>query len=70
MEVNASDYVTGGVLSIEYKDEQQRPIAYLSKSLNETEKKYEIHDKKMLAVIRKLKNQRHLLKGAKFNFEV
>ena len=31
-------------------------MAYLSKSPNETERNYEIHDKKMLAVIRKLEN--------------
>ena len=30
----------------------------------------EIHDKKMLAVIRELKNWRHLLEGTKFKFEV
>ena len=29
---------------------------FLSKSLNETEKNYEIHDKEMLAVVRELEN--------------
>ena len=64
------DYVTVGVLSIEYKDEQWRPVAYLSKSLNKTERNYKIHDKKILAVIRELENQRYLLKGIKFKFKV
>jgi len=41
---------------IEYEDGRWRPVAYLSKSLNETERNYEIHDKKMLAVIRGLEN--------------
>ena len=41
---------------IEYKDRRWRPVAYLSKSLNEIERNYEIHDKKMLAVIRGLEN--------------
>jgi len=45
-------------------------VVYLSKLLNETEQNYEIHDKKMLAVIRGLKAWRYLLEGAKFKFEV
>jgi len=45
-------------------------MAYLSKSLNKTERNYEIYNKKMLAIIRGLGNQRHLLEGAKFKFEV
>ena len=40
------------------------------KSLNKTERNYEIHDKEMLAVIRGLENWRHLLEGARFKFEV
>jgi len=56
MEVDASDYATGGVLSMECKDGRWRPVAYLSKSLNKTERNYEIHDKEMLAVIRGLEN--------------
>jgi len=56
MEVNASDYTMGGVLSIECKDRKWRPVDFLSKSLNETERNYEIHDKEMLAVIRGLEN--------------
>ena len=45
-------------------------MAFLSKSLNETEKNYEIHDKEMLAVIRRLENWRYLLEGAKYRFKV
>ena len=45
-------------------------MAFLSKFLNETERNYEIHNKKMLAVIRKLENWRHLLKSAKYKFEI
>jgi len=36
MEIDASDYAMGGVLSIECKDGLWRPVAFLSKSLNET----------------------------------
>jgi len=54
MEIYASDYVTGGVLSMKCPDRRWRLVAYLSKSLNETEKNYEIYNREMLAVIREL----------------
>ena len=56
MEVDMSDYTTGEVLSMEYEDELWRPVAFLSKSLNETKKNYEIYDKEMLVIIRGLEN--------------
>ena len=70
MEVNASDYTMGGVLLIECEDGLWRLVAFLSKSLNETERNYEIHDKEMLAIIRGLENWRHLLENAHFKFEI
>jgi len=45
-------------------------VAYISKSLSDTEKNYEIHDKEMLAVIRCLEAWRHFLEGAWIKFEV
>jgi len=56
MEVDVSDYTTRGVLSMECKDRRWRLVAYLLKSLNETKRNYKIHDKEMLAVIRRLEN--------------
>ena len=56
MEVDTLDYITGGVLFIEYKDRKWRLVVFLSKSLNETERNHEIHDKKMLVVIKGLEN--------------
>ena len=44
------------LIECEDEDGRWRPVAYLLKSLNETERNYEIHDKKMLAVIRGLEN--------------
>ena len=52
--MNASDYMMGGVLSMECKDGLWKPVAFLSKSLNETERNYKIHDKEMLAIVRGL----------------
>ena len=51
MEVDMSNYTIGGVLSIECEDGKWKPVAFLSKSLNETERNCEIYDKEMLAVI-------------------
>ena len=63
MEVDMSDYATRGMLSME-EEEKWKPVAFLSKSLNETERNYEIYDKEMLAIIRGLESWRHLLEGA------
>jgi len=52
VEADASDYATGGMLSMRCEDRKWRPVAFISKSLNATEHNYEIHDKEMLAVIR------------------
>jgi len=52
VEANASNYATGGVLSMKYSDKKWRPVAFISKSLSDTEQNYEIHDKEMLAVVR------------------
>ena len=70
MKVDTSDYATGGVLSMECEDSLWRPVAFLSKSLNETERNYEIHDKEMLAIIRGLEAWRHLLEGVQSKFEI
>ncbi len=43
---------------------------FSQKSLNETERNYEIHDKEMLAITRGLENWRYLLEDAYFKFEI
>ena len=54
IEVNASNYATGGVLLIKCSDDLWRPVAFISKSLSNTERNYEIHNKEMLAIVRYL----------------
>jgi hypothetical protein len=54
IEVDASDYATGGVLSQEMDDGLWHPVAYYSKSMNDAERNYEIYDKELLAIIRAL----------------
>jgi len=70
VEVNASDFAIGEMLSMKCEDERWRPVAYVSKSLSNTEKNYEIHDKEILAVIRCLEVWRHFLESARIKFEV
>ena len=70
VEADASNYATGGVLLIKCSDKKWRPVAFISKSLSDTERNYEIHDKEMLAVIRCLEVWRHFLEGATIKFEI
>jgi len=52
VEADASDFAMGGVLLMKCEDKKWRPVACISKSLNEAERNYKIHNKKMLAIIR------------------
>ena len=70
MKVNISDYAIRGILLIEYEDGQQKLVAFLLQFLNEIERNYKIHNKEILTVIRGLENQKYLLEGAKFKFEI
>ena len=70
VEADASDYATEGVLSLKCEDGKWRLMAFISKSLNATEKNYKIHNKEMLAMIRCLEAWRHYLEGAKLEFEI
>ena len=70
VEVNALDFIMGGVLSMKCKDEKWRPVAYISKLLNKAKRNYEIHNKEMLAIIWCLEVWRHFLEGAKDQFKI
>ena len=69
IEADSSDYAIGAVLS-QLQDGRWHPIAYLSKSLNETQRNYEIYDKEMLAIMLALEEWRHYLIGAIDIFEI
>ena len=51
VEVDTSDFAMGEVLSMKCGDKKWRPVAYISKSLNEAERNYKIHDKEILVII-------------------
>jgi len=70
VEINASNYTTGKVLSMKCSDKLWRPVAFISKSLSDTERNYEIHDKEMLAVVRCLEAWKHFLEGVTVEFKI
>jgi len=70
VEADASNYATEGVLSMKCSDKKWRPVTFISKSLSNTERNYEIHDKEMLVVVRCLEAWRHFLEGATAKFEI
>jgi len=70
VEADASNYATGGVLSIKYLDNLWRPVAYISKFLSNTKRNYEIHDKEILAIVRCLEAWRHFLEGTIAKFKI
>ena len=51
-------------------DELWRPVTFISKSLSNTERNYEIHDKEMLVVVKYLEAWRHFLEGVMMKFEI
>ena len=70
VKADISDFATEEVLLMKCEDEKQKPTIYISKSLNEAEKKYEICDKEISVIIKYLEIQRYFLKGAKSQFEI
>lgn len=70
LEVNASGYATGAVISQKHKSGDWKPLGFSSKSFNEAERNYKIYDKEMLAIIQGMKEWKHLLQGSKDPFEV
>jgi len=69
MESDASDFATGAVLSMLCEDEKWHSCAFLSKSLNNVKRNYDVHDKEMLGIIQALEMWRHYLEGAKHEID-
>ncbi len=53
VEADASDFATGGVLLIKCEDEKWRPVTYILKLLNETERNYDLVLKSIEAFLRR-----------------
>ena len=69
LETDASDFVTGAVLSI-LKDNKWHPVAFSSHTMSPEERNYPVADKEMLLVICTLEKWRHYLEGAKHQFDI
>ncbi|OCB91420.1 hypothetical protein A7U60_g1325 [Sanghuangporus baumii] len=68
VEVDASDFATGGVL-LQKQDGKWKVIIYWSSTFLEAERNYEIYNKEMLAIIQVLKKWQQYLQGANKPFE-
>jgi hypothetical protein len=62
---DASNFAIGAVLSQE-KGDGEHPVAFMSKTLSETEKKYGAYDKEMLAILESIRLWRPYLSYEKF----
>ena len=70
VETDASLVALGAVLTQQDSEGQWKPIAYISRSFNVTERNYDVHDRELYAIIYALKQWRHYLLGAKYPVEV
>ena len=66
LQVDASAYATGAILTQQDEQKKHRAIAFFSKTFNEVERNYDIHDRKLVAVYRGLTHWRHLLLSSPF----
>jgi RNase H-like domain found in reverse transcriptase/Integrase zinc binding domain len=64
IESDASKVATGAVLTQLDSNGDRHPIAFLSKTFSETERKYKIYDRELLGIIRALKEWRHYIQGS------
>lgn len=62
LHTDASDYAIGGVLM-----QNGHPIAFESRKLNETERRYTVQEKEMTAIVHCLRVWRHYLLGSHFS---
>jgi hypothetical protein len=61
---DASKVATRAVLTQLDSNGDRHPIAFMSKTFSETERKYKICDQELLGIIRELKEWRHYIQGS------
>ena len=64
IEADASKVATGAVLTQLDSNGDRHPIAFLSQTLSDTERRYEIYDRELLGIIQALKEWRHHIQGS------
>ena len=62
IEVDASDFAMGEILSPHQKDDTWWPVAFISKSFNSAKQNYKIYDKEILAIMYAFFEWSHYLK--------
>src|SRR5260221_4855067 len=70
LKCDASNFVTGAVLSQVQADGTHQPITFMSKGFSDVERNYQIHDKEMLAIMHALDEWCHFLEGTTEKFEI
>ena len=70
IKANALNYATRGILSMKCSDGLWRPVSFISKSLSDTKRNYEIYDKEMLVIVRCLEVWRYFLERMTTKFEI
>lgn len=65
VECDASKYASGAVLSQKDSNGTRHPIMFFSKSFSDAERRYDIHDRELLAIKRAFDEWRHYLEGAR-----
>jgi len=62
VETDATDYALGCTLSL-FHGKRVHPVAFHSRQLSPAERNYDIHDRKLLAIVVTLMEWRHYLEG-------
>ena len=70
LQVDASAYATGAILTQQDLRGKHQAIGFYSKTFNEAERNYDIHDRELLAVFRGLTHWRHLILSSSFETTV
>src|SRR5258705_10769084 len=63
VEMDTSDGVIAGILSVTTEDGDIRPVAFYSRTLQSAEQNYDTHDKELLAIFEAFKSWQHFLEG-------
>ena len=63
METDTSNFAIAAILSQQDDEGKWRPVAFMSRALNNAERNYEIYNKEMLAIMQGFYEWAHYLKG-------
>jgi hypothetical protein len=70
VETDASDYAVAAILSHLLPSGELKPVAFLSRSLQQAELNYDTHDKELLAIFEAFSDWRHYLEGSEEPIDV